>query len=220
MIQEWVILNKLKNFNSLLNYTSDDFTPSGNLYDINENGEILHQTLLHELFNLRWYIQHLIDESGDEIENPLIEENWMKQTNWKFIKYVIHNKHSGFYTTTENPNVMIRENHNTPSCEYIIIYHDELHIASITTEENLHTLQDKYKINIYLHDKYPHDPGGTNICPIKEYLEKLYDNVKMLFNDKLPQDLYISFNIIKLLIKKGNLNLIHNKNIYVHSIIQ
>ena len=54
----------------------------------------MHQTPLHELFNLRWYIQHLIDESGDELENPLHEENWMKQTNWKFIKYVTHYKHS------------------------------------------------------------------------------------------------------------------------------
>ena len=27
-------------------------------------------------------------------ENPLNHENWMKQTNWKFIKYVIHHKHS------------------------------------------------------------------------------------------------------------------------------
>ena len=49
---------------------------------------------MHELFNLRWFIQHLMDESEDENENPLSQENWMKQTNWKFIKYVIHHKHS------------------------------------------------------------------------------------------------------------------------------
>ena len=77
-----------------MNYTIDDFTPSGNLCYINENGEILHQTPLQQLFNLRWYIQHLVDESDDEIKNPLSEENWMLQTNWKFIKYVIHHKHS------------------------------------------------------------------------------------------------------------------------------
>ena len=35
-----------------------------------------------------------MDESEDEDENPLSHENWMKQTNWKFIKYVIHHKHS------------------------------------------------------------------------------------------------------------------------------
>ena len=59
-----------------------------------KHGEILHQTPLKEVFNLRWYIQHLMDEDEDEAENPLNHENWIKQTNWKFIKYVIHHRHS------------------------------------------------------------------------------------------------------------------------------
>ena len=92
MLKQWVILNKLENFNSILNYTIDDFTPSGNLSY--EHGEIVHQTPMKEIFNLRWYIQHLMDEDEDEDENPLNHENWMKQTNWKFIKYVIHHTHS------------------------------------------------------------------------------------------------------------------------------
>ena len=45
------------------------------------------------MFNLKWYIQYLIDESEDEDQNPLSEENWMKQNNCKFMKYVIHNRH-------------------------------------------------------------------------------------------------------------------------------
>ena len=83
----------------------------------------------------------------------------------------------GLYITTENPNVMMRENHDTQSSEYIIICQDRLHIVSATPEEILHALKDKYKINIYLQDKYPHDPGGRNIyhCQIKEYLEHLYE---------------------------------------------
>ena len=108
----------------------------------------------------------------------------------------------GFYSPTENPNVMMRENIKTKSSEYIIISQDELYIASHTPEEILHMLQDKCKTNISLQGEYPHDPGGTNICQIKEYLEKLYENVNMLFKDKLPTDLHISFKIIKLLIKK------------------
>ena len=76
-----------------LNQTIDHFTPSGYLCYINEHGEILHQTPLKELFNLRWYIQHLMDESEHENEIPS-HENRMKQTNWKFVKYVIHHKHS------------------------------------------------------------------------------------------------------------------------------
>ena len=129
----------------------------------------------------------------------------------------------GFYATTENPNVMMRENHNTQSSEYIIIYEDELYIVSITPEEILHLLKDKCKINIYLQDKYPHDPGARDICQhqLKQYLEKLYVNVNMLFNDNLPTDLHIAFEIIKLLIKKGNLNLIHNKfHLYISIIYQ
>ena len=47
-------------------------------------------------------------------------------------------------------------------------------------------------------------------------MEKLYINHNMLFKDKLPQDLYTVFQIIKLLIEQGNLNLIHNKNSYQH----
>ena len=90
MLKEWVIFNTLEKFNSILNYTIDDFTPSGNLSYLNQHGDILHQISSKEVFNLRWYIQHLMDENEDE--NPLNHEKWMKQTNWKFIKYVIHHK--------------------------------------------------------------------------------------------------------------------------------
>ena len=184
-----------------MNYAIDDFTPSGNLSYINEHGEILHQTLLKEIFNLRWYIPHLMDENEDQAEDSLSQQNWTKQTNWKFIKYVNDERKSP-----------------TQSSEYIIIFEDGSYIVSTTPEEILHILKDKYEINIYLQDKYPHGPGERDICQchIKLYLEKLYVNVNMLFNDKLPTDLHISFQIIKLLIKKGNLNLIHNKNTYVH----
>ena len=34
-----------------------------------------------------------MDESEDEDQSPLSEENWMKQNNCKFIKYVIHCRH-------------------------------------------------------------------------------------------------------------------------------
>ena len=33
-----------------------------------------------------------MDESEDEAQNPLSEENWVKQNNCKFIKYVIHHR--------------------------------------------------------------------------------------------------------------------------------
>ena len=49
MLKEWVIFNKLENLKSILNYTVDDFTSSGNLSYLNEHGEILHQTPLKEV---------------------------------------------------------------------------------------------------------------------------------------------------------------------------
>ena len=94
----------------------------------------------------------------------------------------------GFYPPIENLNVMMRENLKTTSSEYIIIIHDELYIVSTTPEEILHILQDKYKINLYLESNFPHDPGGRDICQLKEYLEKLYTNVNILFKDKIPGD--------------------------------
>ena len=93
MFKQWIIFNKLENFNSILNYPIDDYTPSGNLCYMNEHGDILPYTPMKKIFNLRWYIQYLMDENEDEAQNPLTEENWMKQNNCKFIKYVIHNRH-------------------------------------------------------------------------------------------------------------------------------
>ena len=52
------------------------------------------------------------------------------------------------------------------------------------------------------------------ICQLRKYLEKLYVNKAMLFNDKLPTDVQISLKIMKLLITKGNVNLIHNETTY------
>ena len=93
MFKQWIIFNKLQNFNSILNYPIDDFTPSGNLCYMNEHGDILPYTPMKKIFNLRWYIQHLMDENEDEAQNPLSEENWMKQNNCTFMKYVIHHRH-------------------------------------------------------------------------------------------------------------------------------
>ena len=77
-------------------------------------------------------------------------------------------QHMGFYPTTENLCVMMRVNHKTKSCEYIIIYQYELYIPPSTLEEIIHIVKDKYKIKINPHDyqgsDFPYDPGGTMIC--------------------------------------------------------
>ena len=83
----------MEDFNSLLEYTDDDFTPTGKFCYINENGEKLYRKLMKEFFNLRWYIQHLVDEyeyqyGDNEWTNPLHESNWTYRTNKQFMKYV------------------------------------------------------------------------------------------------------------------------------------
>ena len=76
-------------------------------------------------------------------------------------------QHTGFYPTTENPYVMMRENHTTKSCENLTICHHELYIALTTLEEIIHIIKDKYKIEInphvYHESNFPNDPEGTLI---------------------------------------------------------
>ena len=44
MLKQWIIFNKLENFNSIWNHPIDDFTPSGNLCYMNEHGVYLPYT--------------------------------------------------------------------------------------------------------------------------------------------------------------------------------
>ena len=93
MIKEWVAFNKLEDINSLLKYTADDLTPTAKLYYFNENGEKLHRELMKEFYNIRLYIQHLVDEydcqyGNNEWTNPVNESNWTNRTNKQFMKYV------------------------------------------------------------------------------------------------------------------------------------
>ena len=104
MIRQWVIYNKLEDFNSLLKYTDEDLIPHGHgsLSYYKANGDsmvkMMSPTPLQELINLRWHIQHLIHESGylyddDESNYPLSEDKWMLQTHGKFMKYVFYILH-------------------------------------------------------------------------------------------------------------------------------
>ena len=62
------------------------------------------------------------------------------------------------------------------------VYQNDLYIASPTPEAILNTLENNYKLNINpdynLGANYPNDPGGTMICQLRKYLEKLYVNVQ------------------------------------------
>ena len=124
----------------------------------------------------------------------------------------------GFYVTTENPNVMMRENHTTPSSEYIIIHENELYIVSTTPEEILHMLQDKYEINIkfkinihmILVEKIFVNVISSNVW-------KSYMSMLICFSITNFLQIYIMFHSkLSVIDKKGNFNLIHNQNTYEH----
>ena len=109
---------------------------------------------------------------GDSLDFKYFEQKWT-------IQGILQNM--GFYPPTENPCIMMRENLKTKCCEYIVVYQDDVYIASPTTEDILNILQNKHKVKInpdfYLGGRYPHDRGGTIICQLRKYLEKLYVNI-------------------------------------------
>ena len=108
---------------------------------------------MHQIFKFR------VNSLGVNIEFTLYE---LKCTIDAILQHMV------FYHTTENLCVMMRVNHRTTSCEYIIIHQDELYIASSTLQEILHIVKQKYKIKInphvYQESNFPYDPGGTMIC--------------------------------------------------------
>ena len=57
---------------------------------------------------------------------------------------------------------MRREQLKTKSSEYIVIYQNDLYIASTSPQEIFHILDGKYL----------HDPSGTVIYQLRKYLEK------------------------------------------------
>ena len=197
--------SKLKNgsysrnwkFNSLMNYTDDDFTPTGNLCYINDIGEKLHQTPMQELYNLRWYIQHLIDENeyqsdDDEWTNPLSESNWIFQTNKKFMKYVIFTlqemtpEQLKQNPTTVHPNQRLdtdeEECNNTKDEEEFTTSQELLEenstsdIPTVTTEESKPTETSQvltvFNKTINHEDDSSEDKSVTEIEPNKENREQ------------------------------------------------
>ena len=76
-----------------------------------------------------------MDENEDENENFLHQQNWMKQTNWKFIKSVIHPKHS------MTPEQLKQK----PYEEIIKIGHDKLDTKNVE-QNNIHEKYPNYQL--------------------------------------------------------------------------
>ena len=127
-------------------------------------------------------------------------------------KWTIHGilQHMGFYPPTENPCMRMRQNLKTTSSEYIIIYHDELYIASTTPEEILNICKTNMRsiliLNLIFH-----------MILVEELLVNSRNNLKssMQMSIFFSKTTYLKIYTL-ILIKKGNLNLIHNRNSYQH----
>ena len=89
----------------MLTYTADKFTPTGSLCYYKEKADsetptMMPTKLLDELYNLRRYITHVMNESGyhpddPDFDHPLSEHNWLSQTRGRFMKYVIYTLSDG-----------------------------------------------------------------------------------------------------------------------------
>ena len=195
IFKQWIIFNKLENFNSILNYPIDDFTASGNLCYMNEHGDILPYTPMKKIFNLRWNIQHLMDESEDEAQNPLSEENWMKQSNCKFIKYVIHHRHPMTaeqlkqkpfeeifknqhekVDTDEGKSIEDEEKSTTSSDKLKQDSETDINVDDTQYQENPQTpeLQTHNTYNITMHDKKDLIQNISEIETFEHYGEKIH----------------------------------------------
>ena len=138
--------------------------------EIGKQDKLLTTTFQIEIENRK--VEGLITYSTDQQIFKFKVNSWGVNIEFTLyeLKCTIHAilQHMGFYHTTENPCVMMRVNHKTKSCEYIIIHQDELYIAPSTLQEIIHIVKENYKIKIisnnYQESDFPYDPGGKMIC--------------------------------------------------------
>ena len=93
IMRAWVKDHDMTDFSSMVTYTADMFTPTGSLCSYKENVDaetptMMPTKLLHELYNLRRYIKHVMNESDYDPDDPelhhhLSEHDWLSQTRGK-----------------------------------------------------------------------------------------------------------------------------------------
>ena len=114
-----------------------------------------------------------MDEDEDEAQNPLSEDNWMKQNYGKFIKYVIHNRHP---MTPEQLKQKPFEEIFKNQCERVDTEEgksneeeEELTTSEELTEDEYSTFSDMSKqvseLDINVDDtQYPENPHTPETC--------------------------------------------------------
>ena len=200
MIRQWVIYNKLEDFNCLLNYIDEYLIPHGDgkLSYYKENGDsvvkVMSPTPLQELINLRWYIQHLIHESrylydDDKSNYPLSEDKWMLHTHGKFMRYV-------FFTLHRMTPEQMKMNPIKPII--IVKTNEELDTEigeSTKVQDEFNTSEEKEEYStssdISKHDsEFDINIDGTQDKQNSQTPEKLQNNTTMHDKDDLIHDEY------------------------------
>ena len=105
IMRSWVKDNDMTDFTSMLMYTADKFTPTASLCYFKEKVDaetptMMPTILLQEVYNLRRYITHVMNESyydpdDPDFGHPLSEHNWLSQTRGKIMKPAIYTLSDG-----------------------------------------------------------------------------------------------------------------------------
>ena len=203
-IRQWVIYNKLEGFSSLLNYTDLDFKPhgGGNLRYYKDNGDSvvkrMSPTPLQEHINLRWYIQHLINENGylyddDESNYSLSEDKWMLQTHGKFMNYLFFTLHrmtpEQMKMNRIKPIIKVKTNEELDTEEGESNTDEQESTISNTEVEEYSTFSDMskqdsesdIKVDDIKDEQNPHTPETLLICNI--YNTTMHDKDDLIHDD-------------------------------------
>ena len=149
--------------------------------------KMMSPTPLQELLNLRWYIPHLINESGYPYDNDQSnyspsEDKWMLQTHGKFIKYVLLTLHRITHEQMKmnpiKPIIKVKTNEKLDTEEEESNTVEQASTISNKEEEEYSTFLDMSKrnsesdINI---DDTSEDKNINEIETIEHYGEKIHE---------------------------------------------
>ena len=100
-----------------------------------------------------------------------------------------------FLLSKADPCIWPRKASNLRCYEYIAVYVDDLCIAAESPSASIHIFKTKYhfkvkrdgKLNYHLGADYFEDPDGSFVSQPRNYIDKLADTYRRLFNDDLPK---------------------------------
>ena len=131
---------------------------------------------MKEFFNLRWFIQHLINENkyqydDNEWTNPLSESNWTYQTNETFMKYVNftlkemspEQLQQNPITVHPNQKLDIEEGESNTNEQESTISNQEEEEYSIFLDMSKQNSQSDINVHDTQHQENPHTPKTLQI---------------------------------------------------------